>query len=225
MICLWRRGRGAQEGEQLVALLKHLDKPIPEQAIVVPKKSKSSEHQTAEQLVEVPTTVSFSSLQWTAEQSVDIVGTGRRPSSSWSSLSGWAGRRSRLLPGAEKTAALGGAQHFDIPVPHGCGGGGGLQGFSPRQNSAAFTAHLSGAADEVFIGVFALFTHGKKCEVGSALGVGTECGLYFMDASGSWRAHVPDPVLEASHEANSLRFTTGHTQRQLLGGNSWWWWF
>ena len=26
-------------------------------------------------------------------------------------------------------------------------------------------------------------------EVGSALGVGTECGLYYMDAGGLWRAH------------------------------------
>ena len=51
-----------------------------------PKKSKSflelcfvpMEHQTAEQLVEVPTVVSFSSLQWTAEQSIDIPGTRRR---------------------------------------------------------------------------------------------------------------------------------------------------
>ena len=26
-----------------------------------------------------------------------------------------------------------------------------------------------------------------------------------------------------SHEANSLRFTTGYTERQLLNGSSWWW--
>ena len=74
-----------QVGHQLVASLKHLDEPIPEQVIEVPKISSSSrrsrmrrsrmvllEPQTAEQLVEVPTAVSFSSLQQTAEQVIDI---------------------------------------------------------------------------------------------------------------------------------------------------------
>ena len=33
-----------------------------------------------------------------------------------------------------------------------------------------------------FKGVFALFPSGKKCRVGSALEVGTECGLYSVHA-------------------------------------------
>ena len=69
-----------QMGDQLVASLKHLDTPIPEQVTAVPKISLSSrrsrtvlrEPQTAEQLVEVPAVVSFSSLQQTAEQIIDI---------------------------------------------------------------------------------------------------------------------------------------------------------
>ena len=63
--------------DQLVATLLHLDSPIPEQVIAVPKISSSSRcsrtvlrvSQTAEQLVEVPTVVSFSQ---TAEQIIDI---------------------------------------------------------------------------------------------------------------------------------------------------------
>ena len=36
----------------------------------------------------------------------------------------------------------------------------------------------------VFTGVFRTIPQGKKCEVGSALRVGTGCGLYFMNAGG-----------------------------------------
>ena len=70
-----------QMRDQRVASLLHLDAPIPEQVVAVPKISSSSrrsrtvlsEPQTAEQLVEVPTVVSFSSLQQTAEHIIDIV--------------------------------------------------------------------------------------------------------------------------------------------------------
>ena len=64
-----------------MASLLHLDTPIPEQVIEVPKIASSSRVsrnmlralQMAEQLVEVPTVVSYSSLQQqTAEQIVDI---------------------------------------------------------------------------------------------------------------------------------------------------------
>ena len=78
------------------------------------------------------TTVSFSSLQRTAEQSVGIPGTGRRPR-------GGGGLQS-LRPGQD-SAAFGGAEHVDTSVPHGRGGRagwGGLQGFSQAQSSGAF---------------------------------------------------------------------------------------
>ena len=52
----------------------------------------------------------------------------------------------------------------------------------------ASSAH-SGGADEVFPGGSHFFPSGKKCDVGLTLGVGTECGLYFMDAGDLWRAH------------------------------------
>ena len=40
-----------------------------------------------------------------------------------------------------------------------------------------------------FKAFFALFPEGKKCGARSALGVGTGCGLYSMDAGGLWRPH------------------------------------
>ena len=135
---LWRRR------DQLVALLKHFDKPVPEQVIKVPKLSfccgcltnlriLSTEHQTAEQLVEVPTVVSFSSVQRTAEQSIDIPGTRRRR--------GGGGGLQDLHPGHSCTASVD-EQIKDIPVPHGRGGlgGGSLQGFSLGQNSTALVS-------------------------------------------------------------------------------------
>ena len=67
---------------QLVEVCRQLDTHIPEQAIEVPKNSSSSRHsrrrrvrfaqQTAEQLVEVPTIVSYSSLRVLVEQNIDI---------------------------------------------------------------------------------------------------------------------------------------------------------
>ena len=90
----------------------------------------------ADRLVEVPTIISYSSLQ-------------------------------------QRTSG----QIVDIPVPHGRG----LQGFLPGQGSTASSSssHVrAGAVDEPFQGVFRTFLHmKKKCGVGSALGVGTGCGL------------------------------------------------
>ena len=124
------------------AVLKAFDFPVPEQVIEVPKLSFRRvcvkhlrilpiEHQTAERLVEVPTVLSFSSLQRTAGQSIDIPGTGRRR--------GGGGSQQGLHPGHSSTASVG-EQIADTPVPRGRGGlgGGSLQGFSPGQGSTAF---------------------------------------------------------------------------------------
>ena len=97
-----------QMGDQLVEVLKikSYDTPIPEQVIEVPKISSSSSRsrrvlrapQTAEQFVDVPTVVSFSSLQQQRAEQI-----------------------------------------IDIPVLHRHrGGGGGLQGFLPEQNTLTF---------------------------------------------------------------------------------------
>ena len=107
-----------QAGDQLVEAFRHLDLPIPEQVVEVPKISSSSRRsgwcrvplvqQTAEQLVEVPTIVSVASLRALVEQNVDIP----------------------VLHG------------------RGCRAGrGGLQGLRRGQVSTASSSHSPGAAD------------------------------------------------------------------------------
>ena len=121
--------------------------------------------QISEQLVDVPTVVSFSSLQQlTAEQIVDIPAPGRAGG-------GWRGGLQGLLPG-QNSAASHVEQTVDIPVPR----SGGLQGSRPGQGSAASSSR-SGLADEAGQGFFRTFPRGKKCGVGSALGVGIGYGL------------------------------------------------
>ena len=76
-----------QMGNQLVDVCRLFDVLIPEQAIEVPKISPTPRpprrrrvrfaEQTAEQLVEVPTSISYSSLQRTVEQNVNIPVPGR----------------------------------------------------------------------------------------------------------------------------------------------------
>ena len=117
-------------GEQLVDVLQFFDalSPVAEQDIEVPKiiierippRSSVREPQLAEQLVEVPTIVSFSSLQRTVEQNVDIP------------VPGGGGRLASLhgsLPGQCSTAPSV-VQIVDTP-------GGGLQGSRPGQGSPA----------------------------------------------------------------------------------------
>ena len=64
------------------------------------------------------------------------------------------------------------AQIVDIPVPRG-----GRQ--DPDLPSAASSSGLPGMANQ---GVFRAFHIGKKCAVGSALGVGTGCGHQLIHA-------------------------------------------
>ena len=146
-----------------------------EQAITVPKisldripqRSVDLAPQMVEQLVEVPTVLTLSSLQQTAEQIVDIPVP--------------RGRDRRLLQGSlprQSSTAAGVVQSVDIPVR------GGLRGFLPGQSSAQRTVeqlfdsssgglqdfHLgqgsaassSGREDEAFSGFFALFPELKK---------------------------------------------------------------
>ena len=141
-----------QMESELVEVCGQLVIHIPEQAIEVPKTSSSSRHsrrrrvrfaeQTSEQLVEVPTIVSYSSLLGLVEQNVDIpVPHGR---------GGRVGVRGlQSFPGQDSTAFVGAAR-VDIPVPR----SGALQGSRPRQASSV--------ADEAFTGFFALFHKRKK---------------------------------------------------------------
>ena len=168
-----------QMENQLVEVCQQLDTHVPEQAFEVPKISSTPRlsrrrvrfaEQTAEQLLEVPTIVSYSSLRGIVEQ------------------------------------------NLNIPVPHGRDGGGGLLGLHPGQSSSAFSgADLRSATAEQIVdipvprggrvlhpassspglpgtanqGFFSHFSRGKKCDDGSALGVGTGCGHQLIHAGGS----------------------------------------
>ena len=113
-----------QMANQLLEVCRQIDTPIPEQVIEVPKIS-SSRHshrrrvrfaeQTAEQVVEVPTIISYSSLRGIVEQNVDIpaprgrgrVGLGLHP-----------GQSSTAFSGADHRSGTA-EQIVDIPAPRG----------------------------------------------------------------------------------------------------------
>ena len=132
---------------------------IPELAIVVPKISPPSRHcrrcvrfaeQTAEQLMEVPTIISYSSLlQRIMEQTVDIP------------VPQGGGRHADLQGFLRGPSATGVEQIVDIP-------GGGLQDFRPGQSSSASSSSPAGVhedADEPGEGFFShFFPTQKKCE-------------------------------------------------------------
>ena len=144
-------------GEQLVDVLRLFDTlcPVAEQVVDVPKISLEDipvrrlcrEPQLVEQLVEVPTVVSYSSLlQRTVEQHVDIPvprGRGR--------LAGLQGSS----PGQSSTAFV--EQIGHIP-------GGGLQGFRPGSPASSFhsPAGSDDDADEAGKWVFRTFPQVKK---------------------------------------------------------------
>ena len=155
-----------QMGEQLPnvvqffsALLLVVAEPVIEVPKIlphdVPLRRLCRETQLAEQLVEVPTVLSYSSLQQLiVEQTVDIPVPGRAGGGGRGGLQGF--------PGQGSTASFG-ADRVDIPS-------GGLQGSRVQRLLQVFLITLGK-------GFFALFPEGIKCEARSALGVGTECGL------------------------------------------------
>ena len=149
-----------------------LDRPISEQVIEVPKfiiddiptRTLVPEPQMAEQLVEVPTVISFSSLQQTVEQLVDFPVPRRGGRST--GLQGF-------LPGQSSTASSSSSKkrisertvEQIVRFP-----GEGLQDFRPGQVSPASSSFHSPAgsdddANELGDAVFRTFPHGKKCGV------------------------------------------------------------
>ena len=194
-----------QKVEQLLEVFRLLDTQMPvEQAVAapmisldhVPQRCVDLVPQMVEQLVDVPSIVSYSSFQQrSAEQIVDIPvphGRGRR--------------RQGFLPGQASSASVS-EQIIDIPVPRRGGSGSrGPQGFHPRQSSAAFhavqnvdtpvpagggprspdpgaSASSAFSPDELDQWVFRIF-RGKKsggCEHALA--------RQLMDAGGLWAVH------------------------------------
>ena len=158
-----------QMAEQLQDVMRFFDSllPVPEQVFEVPKillddvpvRTAVRDTQLAEQLVEVPTIVSYSSLRRTVEQHVDIPVPGRG-----GRISGAQG----FLPRQSSTALHGSleriserivAQNVDFPV------GGGLQDFLPGQTSSASSSSPAGVHDSTdgpVEGVFRTFPRKKK---------------------------------------------------------------
>ena len=123
-----------QRGEQLPNVVQFFSAllPVAEPVIEVPKilphdvplRRLCRETQLAEQLVEVPTVLSYSSLQQlVVEQTVDIPVPGRSGGGGRGGLQGFSGQGSTASSGADRV---------DIPVPR----SGGLQGSRPGQGSS-----------------------------------------------------------------------------------------
>ena len=116
---------------------------------VIPLRALVPEPQLAEQLVEVPTIVSFSSLQRIMEQTVDIpVPQGGGGRVGVRSLQGFPGQSSTAYCGADFPAATA-EQNVDIPVPRG----------DRTLHSASTSSVLPVTASE---GVFRTFPQNKK---------------------------------------------------------------
>ena len=143
--------------------------------------------QTVEQLVEALTIVSLIEvIRQPVEQPVGI------PVRAWD---GTGGRLHGFLPGQHSSSSV--EQIANIPAPH-HGFYGGFQGFHPGQSSTAVAEQIVTSQFRTVAGTskilvshrflkkllrksFKGFWHfspaEKKCAVGSALGIGTECGL------------------------------------------------
>ena len=129
-----------QTVEQLPDVLQFFDRlsTVPEQVLEVPEilpedvslRKAVREPRLVEQLVEVPTIVSFSSLQRTVELNVDVPVVG----------GSGAGGVSGFLPGQHFSMTA--EQIVDNPVPR-PGGAGDLQGLPRGQSSTAFSEHIA----------------------------------------------------------------------------------
>ena len=141
--------------------------PDPEQVIVVPKilhldvpmRAALRVTQLVEQLVEVPTTVTYSSLLRTMEQLVDIpVPGGGGPSSG---PHGFLPRQRSTASPSRKRISERIVEQFVDPVSRG------LPGSLPGQSSSSSHSPAGDEerADEPGKGGFRTFPHGKKCGV------------------------------------------------------------
>ena len=157
-----------------------------------------SRSRTAEQLVEVPTIISYSSLHGLVEQNVDIpVPLHGRDRVGGGLLGLHPGQSSTAFGGARYFPAATAEQIVDTLVPRG----------GRVLHPASSSSGLPGTANQ---GVFRIFPRGKKCAVGSAPGVGTLCGLYFIPRSRrlGWRV------------SSRMQLVCGCSS-QMVGGNLW----
>ena len=169
----WPQGKIERHDGIAYELVQALDVPVPqmgEQLLVVaepvievpkilpldvPLRRLCRDTQLAEQLVEVPTIVSYSSLQRTVEHPVDIPVPGRE------------GRASGLqgfLPGLGSTAWRSSQKRISEQIVEQIVGipGGGLQDFRPRQSSSSSSHVPVRAYDAPGFGFFSHFSPKQK---------------------------------------------------------------
>ena len=211
-----------QMENQLVEVCRQLDFHIPELAIEVPKISSPCRHcrrrvrfaeQLAEQLVEAPTIVSFSSLQRIMEQNVDIP------------VPGGGGRLAsrQCFPPRQSSRAADVEQIVEIPAR------GGLQDFLPDQGpTASSPSRLHDVADDEIQWVFRTFPRPRKSakvtrqssaellgEVSSWTPAAHHGGFLVDEAPA---AHLVDIVLES----NMLRDEAGYVWMHMSANPSRW---
>ena len=181
----------------------------------VPPRRLCCDTQLAEQLVEVPTVVSYSSLlQRTVEQHVDIPvprGRGR--------LAGLQGSP----PEQSSTAALSSAericeriveQNVDIPV------GGGLQDFRPGQSSSSVArspAEWLTAEDEAIQGVFRTFPQNKKSATQPP-----RSGSALLPHSSPWTPAAYDASMVLEEEEEEEEECEDELVEYVLYDGRWW---
>ena len=161
------------EEQLLVDAFAPHDIQVPEQVIEVPKilidelsaRTPVREPQLAEQLVEVPTIISFSSLQRNVEQFVNIP------------VPRGGVRRLQGFPPEQGSTTLPSEHIVDIPVPHGES----LHGFLPGQGSASSSQFPAGAADDAFQGFFRTFSPRKKVRSAGQVSADLPPARHLMD--------------------------------------------
>ena len=201
-------------GEQVVEFMRKLVAPAMDEQVIavpkisldrVPKRCPRPRTHRVDQLVEVPTITSYSSLQQrNVEQIIDIpVPHDRGDRGGGGGLQGFSrGQGTTAFRGAEfvdipvsqgrgglgggglqsfsqeqGSTAFHGADHAGFPVPHGRVGVRGLQGFLSGQGSAASSSHV-GSAEAAGYGVFRTFPRLKK-SAGYGPHSGSELGADF----------------------------------------------
>ena len=155
---------------------------------VIPLRTLVPEPQMADQLLEVPTIISYPSLQRTVEQHVDIPVPGSGGPSS--GLQGFLPRQSSTVtPSVERISERTLEQIIDIS--------------SPGDGLGRGSASSAGPADEDFTGGFRTLPHGKSAEYRA----GGECAAWwarqFIHAERSSMPHAGD----ASHSPLLLEQT------------------
>ena len=199
----------------VLGFFQELDLLIPEQVIVVPKfflpriarRRPRRRPQRAEQLVEVPTIISYSLLQRDVEQTIDIPVHDRGGRGGGGGLQGFSqGQASSAFRGAEfvdipvppgrgglvggglqsfsqgqGSTAFYGADHAGFPVLPGRVGGGGLQGFLPGQGSATSSSHVGSAEEAGYGGIRTFSRPGKSAKLGPHSG--SELGADFTPST------------------------------------------